>query len=585
MTEKNIQSTLGVSDITPLNKMLEESKTNSKKLQEELLRLERLLKADSENTQLLVEKQGLLNQQIDLTKESISKLQSVAESTKEKLDMGNEVLNNYKSIREEITSLKDSLSGLEDSAEKGRDKLNFLGNDDFNKNVRAVSLNISKELVGALGEMTLKASESAEEIVSLSEITGIAAEDIGKLKYASESMGVPFDSVSEALTNMSDSMNSAGSKNQQLEDSFKKLGVNIKDGMTGDVKDSTEVFYEIIDALGQVSDETERNALAMDIFGTSAGDLEPLIAGGAEALQGFATEAESTGLVLSGDTLEAASAFKESIDSIEEKGSQIFFAIGATIAADLLPYIQDAEEILNNIIAWVNENQELIVGCIIAIGAGLAALNVVGIIQGLVGAFLEWKKATEAMGIAQAAFNLVLKDNPIGIVVAAVTGLVAGILYLWKTNEGFRNAITKIWGDIKKGIKGAIDFIMDPIGTLIDKVKDAIGWLKKLAFWDSDDNDKKGSTKNLSGMAKGGSITNGTALVGENGPELLTVGFGVATVTPLGTGGTGNLADEIASKVGNQGGSTFNFYSPKALSPTESAKQMKNAQRALMLGF
>lgn len=584
MTEKSKEPTIGVSDITPLNKMLVESNKNSKKLQEEMFKIGRLLKADSENTQLLVKKQELLNQQIDSTKENISKLQSVAESTKEKLYMGSDIVNEYKAAEEEISTLKGSLTNLEESAEKGRAKLNLLGDEEFNKNIRAVSLNISKELVGALGDMTLKASESAEEIVSLSESTGIAVEDIEKLKYVSESMGVPFDSVSEALNNLSDNMSLTGTNNQQLEDSFKKLGVNIKDGMTGDVKDSSEVFYEIIDALGQVSDETERNALAMDIFGTSAEDLEPLISGGAEALQGLASQAENAGLILSEDTVEAANEFKDSIDSIESTGSQIFFNIGATIAAELLPYIEEVEEILNNIVEWVNENQDIIVGCIIAIGTGLAALNAVTIIQGLVGAFFKWRKATEGMSIAQAALNLVMDANPIGIVIGAVAGLTAGIIYLWKKNEGFRDAVKKIWGTIKKVIKGAIDFIMDPIGALIDKIKDAIDLFKKLKFWESDE-DKKDKTEKLVGMAKGGSITNGTALVGENGPELLTVGFGVATVTPLGTDGTGNLADEIASKVGNQGGNTFNFYSPKALTPTESAKQMKNAQRALMLGF
>lgn len=583
MAEKTKESTGGVSDITPLNKMLEAATENSKKLQEELLRIERLLKADAENTQLLVQKQELLNQQIDLTKDSMNKLQSAADSAKEKLDMGTEIVSNYKAIEEELTTLRGNLNGLEESAEQGKSKLNLLGDDDFNKNIRSASLSITKDLAGALGDMTMKASETAQEIVSLSDSTGMAAEDIGKLKYASESLGVPFDSVSEALGNMNDNMNAAGSNNQQLEDSFKKLGVNIKDGMTGDVKDSTEVFYEIIEALGQVSDETERNALAMDIFGTSAGDLTPLISGGAEALQGLASEAENTGLVLSGDTLEAASAFKDSIDSIEETGGQIFFAIGATIAADLLPYIQDAEDILNDILAWVNENQELIVGCIVAIGAGLAALNVVAIIQGLISGFTKWKKAAEELGIVQATLNLVMKDNPIGIVVAAVAGLAAGMVYLWKTNEGFRDAVTKIWGTIKKVIKGAIDFIMKPIDKLIEGVKDAIGWLKQLAFWDSGDD--KSKKKKVPGMATGGSITNGTALVGENGPELLTLNFGVATVTPLGSGGTGGLADEIASKVGTRGGDTYNFYSPKALTPLESAKQMKNAQRALMLGF
>lgn len=584
MADNTKESNIGVGDITPINRMLEEANKNSKKLQEEMQKIERLLKADSENAQLMVQKQELLNMQIDITKDSMIKLQQAAEITRAKMDMGVEIANKYKAIEEEISQLKESLKDLEASAESGKEKLNLLGNEEFNKNVRTASLSIAKDLAGSLGDMTIKASETAQKIVSLSESTGMAVEDIEKLKCASGSMGVPFDSVSSSLKTLSDNMNSTGSDNEQLQESFKKLGVNMKDSMTGDVKDSTETFYEIIDALGQVSDETERNALAMDIFGTSAEDLEPLISGGSEALQGLASQAEDAGLILSGDTVEAANEFKESMDSLKETGGQIFFDIGAAIAAELLPYLQDAQDTLNNILEWVNENQEVIVACIVAIGAGLATLNVVAIVQGLISAFMKFKKAAEEVGIAQAALNLVMEANPIGIVIAAVAALAAGIVYLWKKNEGFRDAVTKIWGTIKKVIKGALDFIMDPIGTLIEKVKEAVEWFKKLAFWDSGD-DKKSKKKKVSGMATGGSITNGTALVGENGPELLTLNLGVATVTPLGNDRTGSLADEIANKVGTRGGDTYNFYSPKPLTPLESAKQMKNAQRALMLGF
>lgn len=51
---------------------------------------------------------------------------------------------------------------------------------------------------------------------------------------------------------------------------------------------------------------------------------------------------------------------------------------------------------------------------------------------------------------AQAALNAVLSANPIGLVIALVTALVAGIIYLWNTNEDFRNALISAWEDIKE---------------------------------------------------------------------------------------------------------------------------------------
>lgn len=50
--------------------------------------------------------------------------------------------------------------------------------------------------------------------------------------------------------------------------------------------------------------------------------------------------------------------------------------------------------------------------------------------------------------------------GPVGIVIAVVAGLVSAIVYLWKTNEDFRNFITEAWQDLTKTISGAIQGII-----------------------------------------------------------------------------------------------------------------------------
>jgi hypothetical protein len=100
-------------------------------------------------------------------------------------------------------------------------------------------------------------------------------------------------------------------------------------------------------------------------------------------------------------------------------------------------------------------------------------------------AMLAAAVAQGAMTAAQWALNAALTANPIGLVIAAVAALVAGIVLLWNKNEGFRNFVTGAWNVIKNAItssigaiKGAIETVIGVFQRLWDKVvavKDAIG--------------------------------------------------------------------------------------------------------------
>ena len=101
---------------------------------------------------------------------------------------------------------------------------------------------------------------------------------------------------------------------------FKKLGVSITDNK-GALRNNQDVFNDVIKALGKIENETQRDAYAMQIFGKSAQDLNPLILGGADALEELGKEAEDAGLILSQDTLDAANEFNDSIDKLKAKTS------------------------------------------------------------------------------------------------------------------------------------------------------------------------------------------------------------------------------------------------------------------------
>lgn len=117
---------------------------------------------------------------------------------------------------------------------------------------------------------------------------------------------------------------------------------------------------------------------------------------------------------------------------------------------EILPKIVDG-------LKWIKDNKDAIIAGVAGIGAAFLAWKVVGIIQGIVKAFKAWKLATEGMTIAQRALNLVMKANPIGLVISLIAGLVTAFVILWNKSDAFRNFWINLWENVKKITKKAWD--------------------------------------------------------------------------------------------------------------------------------
>lgn len=131
---------------------------------------------------------------------------------------------------------------------------------------------------------------------------------------------------------------------------------------------------------------------------------------------------------------------KDSINRIAEGFGDLAAKL-AELISEWLPRIIEG-------LAWVLDNSNSIAAGILAIGTSLLVLNVAGTIMRLVEAFKGVKTATEAWAVAQKLLNIQMFANPIGLVIAAIAGLVAAVIYLWNTNEGFRNALIGAWNAI-----------------------------------------------------------------------------------------------------------------------------------------
>ena len=163
---------------------------------------------------------------------------------------------------------------------------------------------------------------------------------------------------------------------------------------------------------------------------------------------------------------------------------------------------------------------------------------------------------------------------------ANVTSFFSG---LWEKIKGcFVDVGVKIGSAVGDAFKSAINSCLSTIEGVVNKfigmingVIDVINEIPGVSLG-------KIGTLSLPRLAKGGVLKEGTAMVAEAGPELLSMVNGKAVVTPL-SGSAKNQAMENAEKGGGGYVQNVNITSPKALSPYEIARQTRLQTRSMIL--
>ena len=337
---------------------------------------------------------------------------------------------------------------------------------DLTKEVAAIGAAATAAVAG-LFAFTKDAAQWADDINTLSKVTGISTAELQKFTYATNLIDVSVDTLSGSLTKLTRNM---AEPSKTAAAAFNTLSISVRD-TAGQLRDRETVFYEVIDALGKVGNETERDALCMDIFGKSAQQLNPLIKGGAEALKEIGDRAERAGLILSQETLNGLNAFNDKVDELKAKGTAIkelaaaemtpalegLVEVGDELLKEIQKMVQSGElksmakelgqaikagaEGLKNIISFVWKYKEAIGAAVAGMVAFKAGLSIGKLITALVAGFKALSVATKSETTAMAALNTVMSANPIGIVIGTVAALTAAFITLAATTGENTQAI------------------------------------------------------------------------------------------------------------------------------------------------
>ncbi len=182
----------------------------------------------------------------------------------------------------------------------------------------------------ALVDMAVEGAAYADTVLTESTVTGIATDKLQEYMYAAELVDVSTETLTKSMAKQIKSMKSATDGSKTMVAAYDALGVSVTDA-NGDMRDSDTVYWELIDALGKVENETERDALAMTILGKSAQELNPLIEAGAQRMQELGEEARNAGYVLSEDMLAAYGALDDNLQYLKVNAEGAKNALGTVL--------------------------------------------------------------------------------------------------------------------------------------------------------------------------------------------------------------------------------------------------------------
>ena len=408
-----------------LQKALSSVDKSLKDTQTTLRDVDKLLKLDPKNTELLSQKQKALGDAVNLTKQRQREFGSVASQV---------------------------------IAEAGRKVQEFGGKvEAAGQKLAPLSAAAGGFAAGMIG-LGYSSITAADDLNTLSKQTGISTDSLQKMKYASDLVDVSVEDITGAFTKMKKGMSGSA-------DAFDEIGVSVTNA-DGSMRDAEDVFNDTLKALSEIENETERDQKAYAIFGKSADQLAGIIDDGGEALRQYGNQAEELGLIMSGDTLDSLNEINDKVDESKAQISAAAGELGATIAEGLLPLVDPIVEGIQKVTEFIKNltpeqtNLILAIAGVIAVVAPL--LSIIGGIISTVGTIMTMAPAISA---ALAALS-----GPIGLVIAAIAALIAIIVVCIAHWDEIKAKVQEVWSSV-------VDYVTqlkDDVAAKFEEIKNKI---------------------------------------------------------------------------------------------------------------
>ena len=345
-----------------LNDALKDTNSIIAKTNSELKQVNQALKLDPKNTELLAQKQELLRKNISATAEKLEKLKEAQKQMGDYNKLTDEQKESYRALSVEIVKAESSLKGMKselketnsvklDNLKQGLSKVGEVA-----KNVAQIAATAIAAIAAAAGAAATKmwdlakaTAEYGDTVDKESQKLGLSSDVYQELNYAMEMSGSTIDDISKGVKNITKDLAAFANGSESAADKYTAIGVSLTN-VDGSMKSEQELLLDTIQALADMTDETQRDAAAQEIFGKSAAELKPLLNEGADGIKALMEEAEKYGMVMSEEGVKASAEFDDSLTRL----NGTFTGFKNNLMTQLLPSLTKITDGLSMLLAGVD---------------------------------------------------------------------------------------------------------------------------------------------------------------------------------------------------------------------------------------
>ena len=316
-------------DTVGLQKALKDVNDKAKNVSSEMREVEKALKLDPTNTELLAQKQQLLSKQTEIAKEKLSALKEVQKQVEQQFKNGDIGEEQYRAFQREVAVAEGNLKNLDsqldntskttknlgESVEQSESKLTKFG--EVAKNVGKAAADIFAALGKAaidtgkkIWEMSNEVAAAGDSIDKTSQKIGISAESYQEWGYVFERCGANVDNLQAGMKTLSGVITEAANGSDKATAKLAAVGLTLDD-LNG--KSQDEQLSIVIAKLQEMKSGAERTAAASGLLGKSAVDMAAVLNTSAEDTQALKDEAHEYGMIMSNEAVAASATFEDSL--------------------------------------------------------------------------------------------------------------------------------------------------------------------------------------------------------------------------------------------------------------------------------